>query len=188
MLVLLALNSTLVRSQDAPTPVPQVLVEAIQQANLRSGPGIDYDIVAQITSGTKYLMIGRSAQFPWYLVALPNTNGWVYADLVNGGDTVTLDTSGATGTFASQDVGNGITVTVAGLALGGAQASDYALTQPTTTANITPATLTVSTDGSLCPGSYTGILTLKSANGIRRVAVDAVVATAPEGFDCPSGQ
>ena len=63
---------------------------------------------------------------------------------VFSGDTVTLSTSGATGTFASENVGTGITVTVSGLTISGAQASDYPLTQPTTTANITPASLTVS--------------------------------------------
>ncbi len=60
------------------------------------------------------------------------------------GDTVSLNTSDATGTFASDSVGNAITVTVAGLTIGGAQADDYTLTQPTTTASITPAPLTVS--------------------------------------------
>ena len=70
------------------------------------------------------------------------------------GDTVNLDTGGATGTFASQNVGTGITVTVAGLTIGGAQASDYTLTQPTTTANITPATPTVSVSDS--GGTYNG--------------------------------
>ena len=63
---------------------------------------------------------------------------------VFSGDTVNLNTGGATGTFASQNVGTGITVTVAGLTISGAQAGDYTLTQPTTTANITPAALTVS--------------------------------------------
>jgi hypothetical protein len=59
------------------------------------------------------------------------------------GDSVTLNTAGATGTFASKDVGGGITVAVAGLTLSGPQASDYALIQPTTTASITPAPVTV---------------------------------------------
>ena len=49
-----------------------------------------------------------------------------------------LNTAAATGTFASATVGSNITVTIAGLTLSGAQASDYSLTQPTTTANITP--------------------------------------------------
>ena len=62
---------------------------------------------------------------------------------VFSGDTVTLGTSGATGTFASDKVGTGITVTVAGLTLIGAQAGNYTLTQPTTTANITQAPLTI---------------------------------------------
>ncbi|OWK36435.1 YDG domain-containing protein [Fimbriiglobus ruber] len=63
---------------------------------------------------------------------------------VFSGDTVTLGTSGATGTFAGKDVGTGIIVTTAGFTLGGAQAGDYTVTQPTATANITPFTLTVS--------------------------------------------
>ena len=62
---------------------------------------------------------------------------------VVSGDTVTLGTGSAAGTFASKDVGQNITVSVTGLTLGGSQAGDYTLTQPTTTANITAATLTV---------------------------------------------
>ncbi|OWK43984.1 YDG domain-containing protein [Fimbriiglobus ruber] len=62
---------------------------------------------------------------------------------VLGGDAVTLVATGATGTFAIPQVGIGIPVAVAGLTLGGAQAGDYTLTQPATTANITPAPLTV---------------------------------------------
>ena len=59
------------------------------------------------------------------------------------GDTATLNTSGATGTFATKDVGTGITVTVSGLSLAGVDAANYAITEPTTTANITPAALNV---------------------------------------------
>jgi len=62
---------------------------------------------------------------------------------VLGNDSVALKTSGATGTFASKDTGSGIAVTVSGLTLTGAQAGDYTLTQPTTSANITPLALTV---------------------------------------------
>ena len=68
-----------------------------------------------------------------------------------GPGTVALAAGGATGAFASADVGNGITVQIAGLTLTGktkdgtAASVDYTLTQQstTTTANITPATLTV---------------------------------------------
>lgn len=67
-----------VRSQDAPA----VLAEAIKQANVRAGPGTNYPQLGTITSGTKYPMIGRSARFPWYLIRLPETEGWVFVDLV----------------------------------------------------------------------------------------------------------
>jgi hypothetical protein len=63
-----------------------------------------------------------------------------------GADTVALNAGGATGTFADKTAGTGKTVTVAGLILNGADAGNYQLTQPTTTANITPASLTVTAD------------------------------------------
>jgi hypothetical protein len=62
---------------------------------------------------------------------------------VLGGDNVTLSTTQATGTFLSADAGNNKAVLISGLTLAGTQASDYTLTQPTATANITPAPLTV---------------------------------------------
>ena len=62
---------------------------------------------------------------------------------VISGDTATLVTSGATATFADKAVGNGKTVTLAGLTLAGGDAGNYSLTQPTTTANITAKALTV---------------------------------------------
>jgi M6 family metalloprotease-like protein len=52
----------------------------------------------------------------------------------------------------------------------------------------TPATLTVSIGESLCPGNYTGILTLKSAGGVRQVAVDATISAQAPSADCPSRQ
>ncbi len=63
---------------------------------------------------------------------------------VIGVDSVTLVTAGAVGTFASKDAGNDIPVQISGLSLSGAQASDYSLIQPATTATISPASLTVS--------------------------------------------
>ena len=52
-------------------------------------------------------------------------------------DSVTLDTAGAVGTFATPDVGTNILVTVSGLTTSGTKAGDYSLIQPTTTASIT---------------------------------------------------
>src|SRR5258708_30623 len=63
---------------------------------------------------------------------------------VVSGDTVTLGTASAVGIFASKDVGSGISVAVSGLSISGAQAGDYNLTQPTTSANITKRGLDIS--------------------------------------------
>lgn len=63
---------------------------------------------------------------------------------VLGSDSVTLNTSGAVGMFATKTVGTGKTVSVSGVLLAGADAGNYSLTQPTTTADITAAGLTVS--------------------------------------------
>jgi hypothetical protein len=59
-------------------------------------------------------------------------------------DSVSLASSGASGTFADPNAGNAKPVTVSGFSLSGADAGNYSLTQPTgLTANITPAPLTV---------------------------------------------
>ena len=77
-------------------------------------------------------------------VATISSNNMVLVGIV-GGDTVNLLTNGYTANFASANVGTGIAVTVNGLSLNGASATNYTLTPPAgLTANITPATLTVS--------------------------------------------
>ena len=58
------------------------------------------------------------------------------------GDDVSVG-NGGTVAFDNKDVGNDKTVTFNGLSLTGADAGNYILTLPTTTANITPAPLTV---------------------------------------------
>ncbi len=62
------------------------------------------------------------------------------------GDVVTVDTSNAVGNFADKNVGHNKTVTITGVTLSGADAGDYQLSPVTTTAAITPASLTVTAD------------------------------------------
>src|SRR5450432_3853023 len=81
VLVALSIQPSTVYSQAQPT-ASSVVVEAIQLAKVRSGPGVDYDELGQIVSGATYPLIGRNSHFPWYLIQLPTTQGWVYADLV----------------------------------------------------------------------------------------------------------
>src|SRR5205807_2268362 len=75
--------------------------------------------------------------------AAANPNGATFVGLL-GGDRVTLK-SNLGATFPSKDVGYGYPLTMSGLALGGGQGSDYALTSTTaaTIASITPAAVTV---------------------------------------------
>ena len=71
------------------------------------------------------------------------------------------------GTFVSKDVGQGITVSVTGLTIGGSQSGDYTLAQPTTTANITAARLTV-TGITAADKTYNASLTATLGHGVRR--------------------
>jgi hypothetical protein len=66
-------------------------------------------------------------------------SGVVSGDSAN----VALDSSAATGTFANKDVAANKTVTTSGFALTGSSKNNYTLSQPTVTADITPAALTV---------------------------------------------
>ncbi len=59
--------------------------EAVGQANLRAATDVNAPLLGQITSGTRYPILGRSQFYPWYLLGDPNTQqpiGWVYADLI----------------------------------------------------------------------------------------------------------
>lgn len=62
---------------------------------------------------------------------------------VSGGDVITLISKDATGAFANKRVGTGKKVTISGLILGGTDSGNYTLTQPSVTADITKASLTV---------------------------------------------
>ncbi|NCZ71723.1 MAG: hypothetical protein EBY80_16535, partial [Actinobacteria bacterium] len=59
------------------------------------------------------------------------------------GDSLSLVTSSATAVFDNKNVGTTKTVTVTGLTLSGTNAANYSVTDPTTNANITAKTLTV---------------------------------------------
>lgn len=66
------------------TPVPDVYAEAVGQANLRAGPGIEYSVVGEIVAGMRYGVLAYHTQVPWLLLDYPGAPGgaWVYEDLV----------------------------------------------------------------------------------------------------------
>lgn len=63
-----------------------VFAEAIQLANLRAAIGTETEKVGEITTGTRYPVVGRSALYPWLLlgdVQSAQPVGWVFQELVN---------------------------------------------------------------------------------------------------------
>lgn len=110
----------------------------------------NYSLVQPVTTanitGVTLTITGVTAANKVYdgnSVAVLNTSGASLSGVI-GGDNVVLNTAGATGSFATKIVGNGKTVTTLGFTLGGTDAGKYIITQPSTTANITKANLTIS--------------------------------------------
>jgi len=128
-------------------------------------------------------------------VATISSNSVVLAGVVNG-DTVGLSTNGYLANFVSAGVGSGIGVAVSGLSLTGSSASNYTLIQPLArTANITPATLTVSADNRSKPYglsnppltfSYNGFVNGEGAGvltGAPSLSTSAVTSSPPGQYE-----
>src|SRR3974390_488241 len=116
-------------------------------------------LTANITGKALTVSSGISANNKTYegsTTATISSNAVVLGGIV-GGDTVNLSTNGYTASFASAGVANGIGVTIGGLSLTGASATNYSLTQPgSLTANITGKALTVSSGISANNKTYDG--------------------------------
>ncbi len=68
-----------------PTLTPVLAQMVGDPTNLRSGPGLDFDIVASLDIGTQLPLIGRWLGYDWLLVKwdeAPGGQAWVYAPLV----------------------------------------------------------------------------------------------------------
>jgi endonuclease YncB( thermonuclease family) len=105
-------------------------------------------LTANITAAPVTISSGLTANNKIYdrtTTATLSSNTVVLAGVITG-DKVTLNTNGYTANFASAKVANGIAVTVSGLSLTGAIAANYALTQPSLTANITAPSLQIMTN------------------------------------------
>ena len=102
--------------------------------------------------------------------AVLNVGGATLVGVI-GSDNVTLNTGGATGYFTNSNVGAGKTVFVSGLTISGSSATNYSLTQPTTTASITQSSSTNAVSASANP----------SPTGSNVVLTATVSAIAPGG-------
>ncbi len=112
-------------------------------------------------------------------VAYLNTGSYSFSGVI-GGDAVSLITSGASGTFSDKNAEESKSVSISGLSPGGADGINYTLTQPTATADIIPATVTVSGvtagnkvyDGTTSASLNTGAATLSGIVSGDMVSLD----------------
>ena len=67
-----------------PTATPQnvTITVDVPTLNVRSGPGTEFPVVAQVHEDEQYPVAGRSQDFLWYLIQVEGRVGWVSADLV----------------------------------------------------------------------------------------------------------
>ncbi len=111
-------------------------------------------------------LAAKSKSYDGTTNAVLDTGNAVLVGVV-AGDAVTLDVSGAKGAFASRNAGKNKPVNLSGIAISGADASQYQLVLPTAAADILPDTLTVTADnqsrsyGTANPGltaTYSGFI------------------------------
>lgn len=74
-----------------PTPAPDSpSVTALLNVNIRSGPGIEFDIIGLFLQGQKAGVVGVSQDGSWWAIYIPsaqNGRGWVSADFVTAENT-----------------------------------------------------------------------------------------------------
>ncbi|MFM9068290.1 MAG: YDG domain-containing protein, partial [Planctomycetota bacterium] len=99
-----------------------------------------------------------------------------------GPDAVTLSTSSATGSFADQNAGTGKTVTTSGFSISGTDAGSYILTQPSPTADITPATATIEVQGFTTDYDGTAHYITYSGTGVNGESLDSYITINGNGL------
>ena len=121
-------------------------------------------------------LTGHSAQNKTYDATTSATASYGSLSGIVGDDDVSLDSSGASATFADGDVGTSKTVTLASLNITGTDAANYRISNQATTADITPATVTLSSataDDKIYDGAVSAtISTYDSLTGV--IGSDAV--------------
>lgn len=63
----------------AATPTPQGVVATITRAiqNVRTGPGLSYDVIGQLNQGEQVPIIGANTDFSWLVIQFRGQQGWI---------------------------------------------------------------------------------------------------------------
>ncbi len=73
----------------SPTPSPTATPEGVygivqsQRLNVRTGPGLNYEVIGQLQGGETIFPVGANADFTWLVVPFRGATGWVAAYLVD---------------------------------------------------------------------------------------------------------
>ena len=63
--------------QATATPDGVVLTIQSNRQNVRTGPGLEYDVLGQIQEGEQYRIIGATADFSWVAISYRGQTGWL---------------------------------------------------------------------------------------------------------------
>ncbi|MGC1172475.1 YDG domain-containing protein [Polaromonas sp.] len=141
----------------------------------QQGYDISYANGTLTVNPASLVVTGVGADNKVYDAGLGATLNGVATVAAIAGDTVNVSGTGS-GTFGDKNVGNGKAVTVTGYTLGGADAGNYVITQPTgVTANITPASRAVTgvgADNKVYDG--TTAATLNGTANVTALGIDVV--------------
>jgi ABC-type branched-subunit amino acid transport system substrate-binding protein len=68
-----------------PTPTPDGVVITIRSGvqNVRTGPGLDYDILGQLRQGEQARVIGATTNFDWVVIEFRGQQGWLATYLLD---------------------------------------------------------------------------------------------------------
>jgi ABC-type branched-subunit amino acid transport system substrate-binding protein len=75
------------------TATPQGVVATVTRAiqNVRSGPGLNYDVIGQLRQNDQVQVVGASADLTWLVIQFRGTQGWISAAIMDVfGDANTL--------------------------------------------------------------------------------------------------
>lgn len=75
-------------SATATAELPQVIVN-VDMLNVRSGPGIEFPIVAAVERGRQFSIVGRDASSSWLQICCldDQAQGWVFSEsVITSGD------------------------------------------------------------------------------------------------------
>ncbi|GAA0652491.1 YDG domain-containing protein [Brevundimonas lenta] len=150
----ITINGAATVAYNSPNAGARTVNATFTTPNFTLGAGVDLNNYVLPTTATGAGLINQaplqltnltanSRVYDGTTVATLNTANTGLFGIVTG-DTVTLNSAGAVGIFATRNVGTGIAVTASGFTLAGASAANYTLVSPPgLSANITPATLNV---------------------------------------------